>query len=403
LGPNIDSDAVTQSLAMLCMPWKWRTLRRGPNSKALEQSLQRLYGVPYARTIDSGRSALLIALRALNISKGDDVLVQAYTCMVVVNAIRRAGASPIFVDIRDDLTIDPVDVVAKITPRTKALIIQHTFGAPAQTDPLIAIAKKHGIATIEDCAHSMDTDVTPPPGTQADIAMLSFGSDKPISSVRGGAIITSDPAIEKRIDSLMETLPDLSLLMVVRLLFQPPLFALGRATYDLLGFGKGVFLLMKTFHVAPRTITQREKQGEPDGFSPSRFPNALAVLALKQVNTLPQKNEHRKKIARIYAQTLHPSIRQPHRAVGSPLLRYIVLVEYPHKVAQRAKSKSIQLGDWYQTVIAPGDSNMRAAGYIAGTCPRAESFALRSINLPTDLHISHADAERIAVCMNSLV
>src|SRR6266852_1648406 len=101
-----------------------------------------------------GRTALSVLLRALGVQAGDEVIVQAYTCLAVILPIMSLGAIPVYVDImRGTYTVDPAAITARITRRTRVLIIQHTFGIPADLAPLLEIAKEHRLSVIEDCCH----------------------------------------------------------------------------------------------------------------------------------------------------------------------------------------------------------------------------------------------------------
>ena len=192
--------------------------------------VQTYFGIQSATTFDSGRTALFYALKSLDVGEGDEVIVQAYTCVVVINAIRFAGATPVYVDIRDDLNMDPACVEKRITDRTKAIIIQHTFGEPADLDAIVPMVKKRGIKIIEDCAHSLGVayrgQLT---GTFGDIGMLSFGSDKVVSCVRGGALITNNSAIADRLQAYQTELPETGRVLIMQHLMHYPLFLLGRS------------------------------------------------------------------------------------------------------------------------------------------------------------------------------
>ena len=121
----------------------------------LKKKIQDFFNIKFCNVFDSGRSAIYFALKSLGAGDGVEVLVQAYTCVVVVNAINWTGAKPIYVDIGDDFNIEPADLIKKVTTKTKILIIQHTFGQPAKLDELLAITKQYNLKVIEDCAHSL--------------------------------------------------------------------------------------------------------------------------------------------------------------------------------------------------------------------------------------------------------
>ena len=151
---------------------------------------------------------------------------------MVVNPIVALGAKPVYVDIGADLNMDPDDLAKKITSRAKTVIVQHSFGLPAPLKDFLAVALDRGLTVIEDCAHSLgatyDGALT---GTMGDIGMFSFGSDKVISCVRGGALITSDAEIEKRIRHRVESLPVQSRMKIFRHLLHYPFFSLGKGRY----------------------------------------------------------------------------------------------------------------------------------------------------------------------------
>src|SRR3989338_776448 len=191
--PHITARDTFIALSFLLFPWKWFRMRRGDAPKKVEAWLQKYFDCGKVFTFDSGRSALYFALKACRVGEDDEVIVQAYTCLVVVNAIRWTGAEPVFVDIRTDYTMNPEDARKKITEKTKVLIIQHTFGTPADLESLVQLGKEKNVKIIEDCAHSLGVrhngQLT---GTFGDIGVVSFGSDKVISCVRGGGVITQD-------------------------------------------------------------------------------------------------------------------------------------------------------------------------------------------------------------------
>ena len=135
-----------------------------------------------------GRVALYAYLRALGISDGDEVIIPGLTCVVVPNAIIYTGATPVYADIRmDTLTMDPIAVRQCISRKTKAIIIQNTFGLSADVELLVNMAHELGIAAIEDCTHGFGGYYNGKPnGTIADAAFYSTQWNKPFSTGLGG-------------------------------------------------------------------------------------------------------------------------------------------------------------------------------------------------------------------------
>jgi dTDP-4-amino-4,6-dideoxygalactose transaminase len=377
--------------------------RRG-SVEAVEQRLANFFGVSYAITFDSGRTGLAMALKALDVGPGADVLVQAYTCVVVVNAIRAAGAQPIFVDTKDNFFMDPADAERKMTPRTKVMIIQHTFGIPADMDALLAVAQKQRLKVIEDCAHTIGgTYRGKLLGTFGDSAMFSFGSDKVISSVRGGAVVTNNSEAGERLRALQKELPQMRPITLFQHLLHGPIFFIAKPLYHL-GIGKAILWAAKKLRLMSRIISDREKAGGEERGFPSQFPEVLADIASRQLLDLEEMNLHRQRIVALYAagiKNANISLPQETRAyVSYAYLRYPVITENPKRLRLFAKRQGIILGDWYDSVVAPCVNGCPHAGYRPGSCPHAERDAKGSVNLPTDLGISEKDTKRIIDCLN---
>ena len=401
-GPNITPSTLITALSFLCLSWQWRQWRSGEAVQEVEQALETYFGVPHAITFDSGRSGLFFALQSLGIGPGDEVLVQAYTCVVVTNAIRWTGATAVFVDIRHDFTPDPISIEKHISRQTKAIIIQHTFGFAADLTTILAIVKKYQLRVIEDCAHSFGGIYHEKKlGTFGDIGMLSFGTDKILSCVRGGALITADETLAAKIRKYREALPFPPRRVVAQALLFFPIFSLGKYVYRL-GIGKIFLGLCKMLHITPRIITTQEKKGGVDSRYPARLPHALASILLQDLKEVDERNRHRQNIAAIYEKKLLPfglipaSVQSLDHGNVPIYLRFPLLVPNATQLSHKLKQQGIIVGDWYSTVIAPKDIDPTATSYQPGQCPNAEHAAKHSINLPTHHAVSEEDALVIA-------
>lgn len=132
----------------------------GPNVKAFEKEAAEFLGVEHAVTCASGTDALHLALLGAGIGPGDEVITTSFTFIATAEAISYVGATPVYVDIRPDtFNIDPDRIEAAITPRTRAILPVHLFGQPADMNTIMAIAEKHGLLVIEDCAQSIGADI----------------------------------------------------------------------------------------------------------------------------------------------------------------------------------------------------------------------------------------------------
>ena len=168
----------------------------GPAVESFEREFAAYCGVTEAVAVNSGTSALHVALLAAGVGPGDEVITVPFTFVATVAAIEYAGATPVFVDIDPDYyTMDPAALERAITPRTKALVPVHLFGQPADMAPIMEIARGHSLAVIEDAcqAHGAD-DQGRRAGSIGDIGCFSFYPAKNLGACgEGGAAVTSNP------------------------------------------------------------------------------------------------------------------------------------------------------------------------------------------------------------------
>jgi dTDP-4-amino-4,6-dideoxygalactose transaminase len=165
----------------------------------LERAVADLVGVPYAVGVNSGTSALLVALGGLGVGPGDEVIVPGYTYIASIASIIWARAVPILAEVDRTLNLDPADVRRKITPRTKAIMAVHMLGNPARLDELKAVAAEHKLFLIEDCAQAFGaTYKGRRVGSFGDAGTFSFNANKTITSGDGGMLVTSDENLYRR-------------------------------------------------------------------------------------------------------------------------------------------------------------------------------------------------------------
>ncbi|HEV7159123.1 MAG TPA: DegT/DnrJ/EryC1/StrS family aminotransferase [Caulobacteraceae bacterium] len=166
-----------------------------------EAAVASFLGVEHAVATCNGTVALHLALAAMGIGPGDEVLVPTLTFIASANAVTYCGARPVFVDCEaDSFNLDPAALAAKITPRTRAIMPVHLFGHPVDMDPVIAVARAHGLMVIEDAAEAIGARYKGRPvGALGDCATLSFYGNKIITTGEGGMVLTSDGALAERL------------------------------------------------------------------------------------------------------------------------------------------------------------------------------------------------------------
>ena len=177
----------------------------GPNTKALEQEFAQYLGTRHAIGLNSGTDALHLALRALDIGAGDEVITVAFTFVATTESVEIVGATPVFVDIDPDtFNMDVTQIESKITPRTKAIMPVHLYGQPADMDAIMDIAKRHNLYVIEDCCQAIGAEYKGKKvGSFGDIGCYSFFPTKNLGGMGdGGMAVTNSDYLKDRMVAL---------------------------------------------------------------------------------------------------------------------------------------------------------------------------------------------------------
>ncbi len=344
------------------------------------------FQIKSAITFNAGRSGLLAILKNLNLQPGDEVMLQAFTCVAVPNSVLWADLTPIYVDVDERLNFDVSQARGKITSRTKVIIVQHTFGMSADMEGIIAFSRENNLILIEDCAHAMGARYNGKLlGTFGLAACFSFGRDKIISSVFGGVVITSDNELASKLKQYHESLPNVSKAWVLQQLLHPLICCVALYFYNTLNLGKIILFLAQTMGLLSTPIYPQEKKARQPNIFPQKYPNALASLALLQLQRLEAFNIKRISIAQKYLTNLKnvKNIKLPQVNLGDICLRFNIFVENPDKLREYTHRNKIILGSWYSHVIDPHGVDRYKLGYTHRSCPQAEKAAACSINLPT--------------------
>jgi len=182
-----------------CLDSTWIS-GKGVYLSGFEDKFAAYINSPYATAVCNGTVALHLALRALGIGPGDQVIVPTLTYVASANTIVHAGAKPVFADsLCETWQIDPADVLRKIRPETKAIMVVHLYGHPCDMDPILQIAREHRLFVIEDCAEAVGTKYKGQHvGTFGDISTFSFFGNKTITTGEGGMVVTNDATLFDR-------------------------------------------------------------------------------------------------------------------------------------------------------------------------------------------------------------
>jgi len=198
--PYIPEDAIQMVADVL----RSGNLIQGRYVREFEEEIQHYLGIKHAVSVSSGTAALHLALVALGIKRGDEVIIPAFTYPATANVVEIVGAKPVIVDISlKDFCIDPQAMAGAVTSKTKVLMPVHEFGQAADMRPVIALARKHGLSVIEDAACAFGTEYNgKKAGTLGRIGCFSFHPRKAITTGEGGAVVTDDSVLAEKIRSL---------------------------------------------------------------------------------------------------------------------------------------------------------------------------------------------------------
>ncbi|MBX3467059.1 MAG: DegT/DnrJ/EryC1/StrS family aminotransferase [Planctomycetes bacterium] len=198
LGPE-EAEAVARVLAT-----GWVT--QGPEVARFEAELAAFVGAPEAVATSSCTTALHLALLAVGVGPGDEVVCPSHSFIATANAVRQCGATPVFADVDlDTFNLDPDDVARRVGPRTRALLVVHQLGLPCDLEALLGLARARGLPVVEDAACAIGSEVLTERGWErigrphGDLACFSFHPRKLVTTGDGGAITTRDPAVAARL------------------------------------------------------------------------------------------------------------------------------------------------------------------------------------------------------------
>ena len=407
LAPNYTIWDVLIASKYLLLPWNWTKLQKGRNSRKLERKFCEYMDSRWAISFDSGRSGLYAILKCLGIKDYDEVILQAFTTVALPNVIQWCEAKPVYADI-DEKTynINPDKIEEKITNKTRAIIVQHTFGNLCNMDKIMEIAKKHNLFVIEDCAHSLGAEYkSKKTGTIGDIAFFSFGRDKVISSVSGGMVITANQELGKKIKEFRDQMPYPKKSLIARQLLHPIITFKALKLYYFFNIGKIIMYLSSKFGIITKAYSKEEKRNQKSENFPAKMPNALARIALHQMKLIEKFNNHRIEIANLYKEKLSDNINinLPKSTPESKniFLWYTILVQNKKELIKKAKKHHIILGDWFPQAVGPIEINLEKAGYKKGSCKTAEKVSSMCVNLPTHHGIDKSDVEKVVKVINN--
>jgi perosamine synthetase len=377
----------------------------------LRRAIGQLVGVPpgHVALFWKGRVALYAILRTLGIGPGDEVVVPAFTCVAVPNAILYTGATPVYADIDEaTYTADPAAVQAAISPRTRAVLAQNTFGLSCDLDALTEAAAAQGAVVIDDCTHGLGgTYRGRANGAAAHAAFYSTQWSKPISTGLGGIAVTTDAGLARALGELERAADEPS--VADRVLLGAMLVARERiATPRTLRTGRAVYRAMSRAGLVPGSSSGDELAGTemPAGFV-AGMAAFQARLAAQRLGTLTGKLRRRRAVAARYSAWLGAHGATPAyepAAAEHAFLRYPLRVREREAFIEDAERRGVDLGDWFHSPLYPiANEALGRWGYRWGTNPVAERVAGEIVNLPTDLEPDGREIQVVQALLDASV
>lgn len=401
ISPNTQEDDFHKVRKILFSPSQYI---EGVFPRKVKKWFREMFHVKYVSVYESARTGLYFLLKELGTRKADEVILQAFTCVAVVNPIKWVGAKPVFVDINPEtFNMDLDDLVNKVSDKTRVIIVQHTFGYPAEVDKIVSFAKGRKIAVIEDCTHTIGTELDGKKlGTFGDGAIFSFGRDKAISASFGGVVITNRKRIGAKLEARETFLHYPPKEWIARQLLYTIIAYLVRKYYTKLGLGKLLHLIFLKLGIITKATSEGEKkQGTMPSHAKSNLPNALASVAFHQLVKIPKMNKVRHQFSCEYLKQLKKvnvsEITVPNWKIQKNIypIRFPIRVKRREELVEYAKKRDILLGDWYDVPIAPKEVDLVKTGYRWGSCPSAEKVCGEIVNLPLNINLNEEDVLKI--------
>ncbi len=340
-----------------CLDSNWIS-SNGKYIGAFEAAFASFCGVKHAIAANNGTTALHLALVALGLNAGDEVIIPTVTYIATANAVRYCGATPVLVDVcPGTMNIDPMQLEQHITPRTRGIIPVHLYGHPADMAPLTEIARKHGLWVLEDAAEAHGAEVAGRRvGSLTECATFSFFGNKIVTTGEGGMVTTNDDALAAKLRQFR---------------------------------GQGV-------------DPQRRYWFPVVGYN-YRMTNIQAAIGLAQMETIDAALEDRQRLAKLYHKALAPladALVLPEEQSGMRHVYWMYTVFLRDGGEERRDSVMRALDElgietrpvFYPMHVLPPYKEDKAY-------PVADSWAQRGMNLPTHQFMSAEDVERVATAL----
>lgn len=371
--PDIGEEEVEEVAATLRSGW----LTAGPRVAEFERRFAETVGAAHALAVNSCTAGMHLALVAAGVGPGDEVITTPLTFAATANVIIHAGATPVLADVEPgDLTLDPDQVLARLTPRTRAIMPVHYAGAPCRIDEIVAIARQRGLLVVEDAAHALGTALGDRSiGSFGDVTAFSFYATKNVTTGEGGMVTTSDGELADRMRTLA-------------------LHGLSHDAWDrYTAHGSWYYQVLAPGY----NYVMADVQG---------------ALGLRQLERLPAFQSQRRRLAARYHELLAdlPELVLPEQRPGTTHSWHLYVVRLRTEEGTLDRDRFIEelrargIGTSVHFIPLPLHSYYRETfGWRLSDFPRTEEAFQGLVSLPLYTKMTDADVERVAAAVHEVI
>lgn len=362
-----------------------------------EEQFARLIGSGVAVSFAAGRMGFYSLMRVLNIGHDDEVILQGATCSVMVNAVLRVGAKPIYADIDPDTFGSSVEAISRVmTPQTKMIVAQHSFGIPCDIQPIVELAQTQDIFLLEDCALTLGSSINGVVcGNFGDAAIFSTDHSKPLNTLTGGLIYTKKIMIFEKLKQKQRDDAHLSA-KKQQALWNQLLFERKYSGPDRYGLMQLINVLRANLGLNSHPFLD-EDFGTKVSTSypyPAKLPTFLAALGLLEIQnwdkTIIVRKNQLSKILDIVGRSTNieipPVYQDPYRDIVP--LRIALAPKNGEAIRNQLSQFICTSWTWFMQPIVGAENTkepLESLGYVYGSCPISEKVGKRMINLPCNL------------------